>query len=256
VKSPTGSERTAPRRRLLLLLRGYLALRRSLFLRGGLRLCLLHHTALLAKSSGGVASAPTRIVGTASRLLQRNKKNIFHIKEPCMERPRARRGRDASRLARKSCCVRPRRRLYQANNICKITETPVKWPLLRCENLGPLSHARPLDSIRGGTCIVRNRCREHRIGRQKKVTQIFPEASLSAVARTRIERIGINRFAKSVIDVAPQAPGQGFRHHPGGIDSRFAWQESGRNLANLTPLWSAAQRRAPPPPPFRCRALP
>ena len=35
---------------LLLLLRGYLALRRSLLLRGGLRLCLLHHAALLAKS--------------------------------------------------------------------------------------------------------------------------------------------------------------------------------------------------------------
>jgi len=74
VKPPIGSERTAPRRRLLLLLRGYLALRRSLFLRGSLRLCLLHHTALLAKSSGGVASAPTRIVGTASRLLQQKKK--------------------------------------------------------------------------------------------------------------------------------------------------------------------------------------
>jgi hypothetical protein len=121
VKSPTGSERTAPRRRLLLLLRGYLALRGSLFLRGGLRLCLLHHTALLAKSSGGVASAPTRIVGTASRLLQRSKKNIFHIKEPCMERLRARRRRGASRLAQKCCCMHPRRRLHHANNICKIT---------------------------------------------------------------------------------------------------------------------------------------
>jgi hypothetical protein len=178
VKSPTGSERTAPRRRLLLLLRGYLALRRSLFLRGGLRLCLLHHTALLAKSSGGVASAPTRIVGTASRLLQRNKKNIFHIKEACMERPRARRRRDACRLARRCCCMRPRRRLYQASNISKITETPVKWSLLRRANRDPQSHARPLDSIRGGTSIVQNRRSEHRIGRQKKVAQIFPEASL------------------------------------------------------------------------------
>ena len=49
VKSSTGSERTAPR--LLLLLRGDLALGRRLLLRGGLRLCcLLHHTALLAKA--------------------------------------------------------------------------------------------------------------------------------------------------------------------------------------------------------------
>ncbi len=37
---------------LLLLLR-YLALCRSFLLRGGLRLCLLHHAALLAKSLGG-----------------------------------------------------------------------------------------------------------------------------------------------------------------------------------------------------------
>src|SRR6266853_3349875 len=49
VKSSTGPERTAPR--LLLLLRGDLALGRRLLLRGGLRLCcLLHHTALLAKA--------------------------------------------------------------------------------------------------------------------------------------------------------------------------------------------------------------
>src|SRR5712675_1686367 len=49
VQSSTGSERTAPR--LLLLLRGDLALGRRLLLRGGLRLCcLLHHTALLAKA--------------------------------------------------------------------------------------------------------------------------------------------------------------------------------------------------------------
>src|SRR5882672_5498888 len=49
VKSSTGSERTAPR--LLLLLRGDLALGRRLLFRGGLRLCcLLHHTALLAKA--------------------------------------------------------------------------------------------------------------------------------------------------------------------------------------------------------------
>ena len=73
VQSSTGPERTAPR--LLLLLRGDLALGRRLLLRGGLRLCLLHHTALLAKSRGGVASAPTRIVGTALRLLQQIEKN-------------------------------------------------------------------------------------------------------------------------------------------------------------------------------------
>ena len=178
MKSSTGSERTAPRRRLLLLLRGYLALRGSLFLRGGLRLCLLHHTALLAKSSGGVASAPTRIVGTASRLLQRNKKNIFHIKEPCMESPRTRRRRDAFRLAQRCCCMHPRRRLHHADNICKITEMPVKWSLLRCVNLDPQSHAQPLDSICSGTCVAQNRCWEDRIGRQKKVAQIFPEAPL------------------------------------------------------------------------------
>jgi hypothetical protein len=55
---------------------------------------------------------------------------------------------------------------------------PVKWSLLRCVNLDPQSHAQPLDSIRGGTCIVQNRCWEHRIGSQKKVARIFPEASL------------------------------------------------------------------------------
>jgi hypothetical protein len=69
--------------RLLLLLRGDLALRRSLLLRGGLRLCLLHHAALLAKSSGGVASVPARIAGTSFRLLQHNKKNSVRIKETC-----------------------------------------------------------------------------------------------------------------------------------------------------------------------------
>ena len=204
VKSPTGSERTAPRRRLLLLLRGYLAFRGSLFLRGGLRLCLLHHTALLAKSSGGVASAPTRIVGTASRLLQRSKKNIFHIKEPCMERVRARRRRSASRLARRCCCVHPRRRLHHANSICKITETPVKRSLLRCANLDPQSHARPLDSIHGGTCIVQNRCWEHRIGRQKKLHKSFRKRRFGGRASAnRANRH--HRFAKSAIDVAPQA---------------------------------------------------
>src|ERR1700693_1095195 len=85
---------------LLLLLRGYLALRRSLLLRGGLRLCLLHHAALLAKSSGGVASAPTRIVGTAFRLLQHNEKNSFRINETCTRRRLAPRSRGARRLAR------------------------------------------------------------------------------------------------------------------------------------------------------------
>jgi hypothetical protein len=69
--------------RLLLLLRGDLALRRSLLLRGGLCLCLLHHAALLAKSSGGVASVPARIAGTSFRLLQHNKKNSVRIKETC-----------------------------------------------------------------------------------------------------------------------------------------------------------------------------
>src|SRR6516164_7925791 len=82
MKSPTarsGELRSGVR--LLLLLRCGLALRRSLLLRGGLRLCLLHHAALLAKSSGGVASAPTRIVGAAFRLLQQKEKNSFRIKE-------------------------------------------------------------------------------------------------------------------------------------------------------------------------------
>jgi hypothetical protein len=82
LKSPTarsGELRSSVR--LLLLLRGCLALRRSLLLRGGLRLCLLHHAALLAKSSGGVASALTRIVSAAFRLLQQKEKNSFRIKE-------------------------------------------------------------------------------------------------------------------------------------------------------------------------------
>src|ERR1700736_4114737 len=84
---------------LLLLLRGYLALRRSLLLRGGLRLCFLHHAALLAKSSGGVASAPTRIVGTALRLLHHNEKSSFRISDTCTRRRLARRLRGAARPA-------------------------------------------------------------------------------------------------------------------------------------------------------------
>jgi hypothetical protein len=60
---------------LLLLLGGDLALGRRLLLRGGLRLrCLLHHVALLVGASDGVASAPTRIVGTASSITTAQRK--------------------------------------------------------------------------------------------------------------------------------------------------------------------------------------
>ena len=115
---------------LLLLLRGYLALRRSLLLRGGLRLCFLHHAALLAKSSGGVASAPTQIVGTAFRLLQQNEKNIFRLNETCIAAPsRARRGGAASarRVLRTTCAApiaragrRVRRFLRNCKSACEM----------------------------------------------------------------------------------------------------------------------------------------
>jgi len=168
---------------LLLFLRGYLALHRSLLLRGGLRLCLLHHAALLAKSSGGVASAPTRIAGTVFRLLQQNEKNIFRINETCMGRRRARHRRAACARAQISRGARRPRQTHHRKEIFGIEKVPVKWPLHERAKFRAQTRARHFDSMRGGICGAQNRRWAHRIQSEKKVAQIPPGTGVRAVAR-------------------------------------------------------------------------
>jgi len=172
-----------------------------------------------------------------------------------MERPRARHRRDASRLARRCRCVPPHRRRHHANNICEITEMPVKWSLLRYVNLDLQSHAKPLDSIRGGACIAQNRCWERRIGLKKKLHKSFRKrrfdgrASLNRANRHQpIRKIGHRCRSASPWTRLPTSSS---RH-------RFTLRVAGERskFRHLTPLSRAAQRRTPPRAAFRCRALP
>jgi hypothetical protein len=55
---------------------------------------------------------------------------------------------------------------------------------------------------------AQNRLWEDQIRAQKKFCAHLVRSVAFAVAQARIERIGINRFAKAAIDVAPQSPGQ------------------------------------------------
>lgn len=91
VMSSTGSERTAPRRGYFFFFAATLRLAGAFFF-AAVFAFVAFFTILPSwpKPSGGVASAPARIAGTAFRLLQRKEKNIFHIKETCIGRPRAR----------------------------------------------------------------------------------------------------------------------------------------------------------------------
>ena len=158
VKSSTGSERTAPRRGYFFFFAATLRLAGAFFF-AAVFAFVAFFTILPSwpKPSGGVASAPTRIVGTASRLLQPNKKNIFHINETCTKRPRSRHSRDTSRFIQAQSSARARHPRNHANRICKITKMPGKWALLRCTDHDLRPREQPLDRLRGDACIAQNR---------------------------------------------------------------------------------------------------
>ena len=245
---------------LLLLLRGYLALRRSLLLRGGLRLCLLHHAALLAKSSGGVASAPTRIVGTAFRLLQRNEKNSFRINETCTPRRLARRRRGARRRAHSLHRALQARRDDAMHDHRAIAKAPVKWALLRCAKDRVRSCAKALDSVFIRAGATKNRRLEHSRRHEKKVAQISRRGVVATVARAGIARIvstdSQNRLSISlrkpldkVADMVFAAP----IHVPRGIARPDFWRTGDVAVHREA---RAATPRGDQMPTIRCRAWP
>jgi len=85
VKSPTGSEHTAPRRGYFFFFAATLRLAGAFFF-AAVFAFVAFFTILPSwpKPSGGVASAPARIAGTASRLLQaERKKNVSHQGNVC-----------------------------------------------------------------------------------------------------------------------------------------------------------------------------
>jgi hypothetical protein len=162
----TGGLRRASERRyrseaqLLLLLGGDLALRRRLLLRGGLRLrCLLHHVALLvrAKWRFGFSTCANRR-HCIFDYYSAKKKNIFHVKETCVQRRRMRlmTGSSARTAAGDRARRRQRRRLSAF--FLRIQDVPVKRPLPACEDAAFEDACRPLDSVcalRGGHILER-----------------------------------------------------------------------------------------------------
>src|SRR5258708_29257358 len=85
VKSPTGSEHTAPRRGYFFFFAATLRFAGAFFF-AAVFAFVAFFTILPSwpKPSGGVASAPARIAGTASRLLQaERKKNVSHQGNVC-----------------------------------------------------------------------------------------------------------------------------------------------------------------------------
>ena len=78
---------------------------------------------------------PTRIVGTAFRLLQHDEKNSFPIKETCMRRRRAHRSTDRRSVA--TAAPRPcaRRRIHRTTRSRRIVETPANWAFHLCRKI-------------------------------------------------------------------------------------------------------------------------
>ena len=131
VKSSTGSERTAPRRGYFFFFAATLRLAGAFFF-AAVFAFVAFFTILPSwpKPSGGVASAPARIAGTASRLLQaERKKNLSHqgnVYAASSGRSSVR--RIASR-ADVSSRAFPRAAASRKGNQ-KNCKTPVKWPFL------------------------------------------------------------------------------------------------------------------------------
>ena len=75
---------------------------------------------------------PTRIVGTAFRLLQHDEKNSFRIKETCMRRLCGHRSMDRRGAAAAAPPPRERRRCDRAMRSLRIVETPANWAFHPC----------------------------------------------------------------------------------------------------------------------------
>ena len=75
---------------------------------------------------------PTRIVGTAFRLLQHDEKNSFRIKETCMRRLCAHRSMDRRGAAAAAPLPRARRSCDRTMRSQRIVETPANWAFHPC----------------------------------------------------------------------------------------------------------------------------
>jgi hypothetical protein len=151
VKSPTGSEHTAPRRGYFFFFAATLRFAGAFFF-AAVFAFVAFFTILPSwpKPSGGVASAPARIAGTASRLLQaERKKNVSHQGNVYGASSRAPTGRRIACRADISSRVLTRAAASRLR-ICKIAKTPVKWPFLWCANFDALGRASPLHSVPTG----------------------------------------------------------------------------------------------------------
>jgi hypothetical protein len=93
---------------------------------------------------------PTRIVGTAFRLLQHDKKNSFRIKETCMRRLCAHRSMDRAGAEAAAPPPRARRRADRAMRSLRIAETPANWAFHPCRKIRaqPATHGLTAFSTR------------------------------------------------------------------------------------------------------------
>jgi hypothetical protein len=78
---------------------------------------------------------PTRIVGTAFRLLQHNEKNSFPINETCMEAVPAQRSIVRRREAGDATERRARHDADFAARFSRASETPANWAFLPCRKI-------------------------------------------------------------------------------------------------------------------------
>ena len=93
---------------------------------------------------------PTRIVGTAFRLLQHDEKNSFRIKETCMRRLCAHRSMDRRGAAAAAPPPRERRRCDRAMRSLRIVEIPANWAFHPCRKIRaqPATHGLTAFSTR------------------------------------------------------------------------------------------------------------
>jgi hypothetical protein len=136
---------------------------------------------------------------------KQKEKKMFHIKETCVVRPRARPRGDGLPLAPTSVRACSEVRRHHTRGICKVAKTPVKWPFPWCANLDVPGRASCLDS----ETVARPACK-HGVGNtgftpQKKIERISPKSAMRRVARRRIGRIGAKRFAKQAVGFTSHA---------------------------------------------------
>jgi len=75
---------------------------------------------------------------------------------------------------------------------------------MRCANPDLQSRSQPLDSIAGGACIAQIGIAKTGSSLEKKICANLVRSVALTIERARIERIGINRFAKR----PPLSPGK------------------------------------------------